>query len=90
MKNETLSRQQLLETINQLPDLVMPELAVFVEYLAYKNSINHQIQLSPETKHSDVNFLLSIAGIGKTEEDDLAEKDEEILSQEINQSGWGK
>jgi hypothetical protein len=40
-------------------------------------------------KMSGVEFLLSIAGLGVSDEDDVSERDEEILASEVNPiRGW--
>lgn len=42
-------------------------------------------------KMSGEEFLLSIAGIGTSEEDDVSERDEEILAAEVDPIyGWGR
>ena len=42
-------------------------------------------------KMSDIEFLMAIAGIGESEEDDVSERDEEILKSEVDSiRGWRK
>lgn len=79
------TRQQLIATINKLPEEALPELANFLTYLQFKTAST----LQPKPIKTGRGFLLAIAGIGKGEED-LSERDEEILAQEIDPiRGWG-
>ena len=79
------TRHQLMDTINKLPVEVLPELASFLNYLQFK--VESPVQSEPSG--SGTKFLLSIAGIGEAEED-LSERDEEILAAEIDPiRGWG-
>ncbi|MBD2097753.1 DUF2281 domain-containing protein [Trichocoleus sp. FACHB-591] len=57
-------RQKLIESVSTLPDEALVELASFVEYLRYKSA------QSQEKKHGSP-FLLSIAGLGASEEPNL-------------------
>jgi hypothetical protein len=83
MNTLTPTRRQLIDAINKLPSEVLPELANFLSYLQFK------VELPPQPKQSGTGFLLSIAGIGEAEED-LSERDEEILAEEIDPvRGWG-
>ncbi len=78
-------RQQLIQNIEELPGEVLPELANFIHYLHFKS----QFRKPPPAPVTSNNFLLAIAGLGSCEEDDLSERDEEILAKEINPlSGW--
>jgi hypothetical protein len=70
--------QQIIEAIQELPSESLPELASFIEYLRFKNAS------ASLPRSSDSSFLLSIVGLGCTVESDLAERDEEILSQEVS------
>lgn len=83
-------RQQLIKAINELPADALPELANFIEYLRVK--INRP-GLPPEGEtqaDSGSAFLLSIAELGVADEDNLSERDEEILAGEIDPiRGWG-
>ena len=82
-------RQQLIEAIQYLPSEALLELVDFVEYLRYKSTRTVSVSESQATKSSEAAFLLSIAGIGSSVEDDLAERDEEILANEIDPiHGW--
>jgi hypothetical protein len=82
MNTSTLSRQQVIEVIDTLPDDAFSELVSFIGYLRYKS-----VEQKPE--ESKLNFLLSIAGIGSSIEKDVSDRDEEILASEINPiRGW--
>ena len=83
-------RQQLTKAIDELPAEVLPELVNFIEYLRFK--INPPVSLSePDTQTTSGSaFLFSIAELGASDEDDLSERDEEILVNEIDPiRGWG-
>ena len=81
----TPTRRQLIDAINKLPAEVLPELASYLTYLQFKVTLPPQ----PEPPGSGTGFLLSIAGIGEAEED-LSERDEDILAGEIDPiRGWG-
>jgi len=80
------TRRQLVEIINELPTELLPELVSFVEYLRFKvNPLAPSMEpIMPESA-----FLLSIAGLGACDEDDISERDEEILANEIDPiRGW--
>jgi hypothetical protein len=82
-------RQQLIATIDELPTESLAELVIFLEYLRFKTK-----RVTPKRKKTqpalDSSFLLAIAGIGASAETDLAERDEEILTAEIDPlRGWG-
>jgi len=78
----TASRTQLIEAIKTLPEESLAELSSFVNYLRYKSA-------DTPSQKSGKDFLLSIAGLGQSEESDVSERDEEILAQEINPiGGW--
>ena len=84
------TRQELQEVIEELPPEILPELANFLEYLRFK--IDHALVTSngAEQTMSGSAFLLSSAGLGTSEEVDLAQRDEEILATEIDPvRGWG-
>jgi hypothetical protein len=84
MSGTTVERQKLIEEVSALPDDVLLELASFLEYLRYKSS-QHQ-----ETSNTESNFLLSIAGLGHSGQQDIAERNEEILRSEVDPiHGWG-
>jgi hypothetical protein len=84
MNTSAPTRRQLIATIKKLPAETLPELANFLTYLQFKSA-------SPprsEATGTETRFLLAIAGIGSGEED-LSERDEEILTQEIDPiRGW--
>jgi hypothetical protein len=83
MSSATGERQNLIEAVNALPDEVLIELAGFVEYLRYKT---FQRQ-NPEPPKQ--NFLLTVAGLGKSGQSDISGSDEEILGNEVDPIyGW--
>ena len=42
-----------------------------------------------QQKMSDIEFMMAIIGLGETEEDDVSERDEEILASEVDPiRGW--
>jgi len=85
MNTLTPTRRQLIDAINKLPSEVLPELANFLTYLQFKV----ELPIQPKQSEAGAGFLLSIAGIGEAEED-LSERDEEILAEEIDPvRGWG-
>jgi hypothetical protein len=89
MDTAILIRQQLTKAINELPVEVLPELATFIDYLRFK--VTSPIPSpEPETLESSGSaFLLSIANLGAADEDDISERDEEILTNEIDPiRGW--
>lgn len=83
MSKIMVNRQDLVGVVNALPDEVLVELASFLDYLRYKTS---------QGKDPDIlsqNFLLSVAGLGQSGQQDISERDEEILSHEIDPVyGW--
>lgn len=83
MDRKTTNRQQLLEAVNTLPDEVLIELAGFLDYLRYKATRQRDL-----TTHSP-SFLLAVADLGNSGQQDVSERDEEILRNEIDPvSGW--
>ena len=83
MAKTTVERQNLIEAVNALPDEVLIELASFVDYLRYK-TIQQQSTDLPQK-----NFLMAIAGLGKSGQADISDTDEEILRDEIDPTyGW--
>jgi hypothetical protein len=83
MHAPTIERQKLIEVINTLPDEALIELVSFVDYLRYKST------KATESKNEGSAFLLSIAGLGTSTENDISERDEEILRSEVDPvSGW--
>lgn len=90
MQNTTPTRQQLIEEISKLPSDILPELADFLSYLRHKSfSLASEHTQVDESARSGAKFLLSIAGLGESQENDISERDEEILSSEIDPiRGW--
>jgi hypothetical protein len=87
MTSVITTRQQLTQTIEELPGEMLPELVSFVNYLRLKSQLG-KTQPMPVTSAKD-NFLLAIAGLGSCEETDLSERDEEILAKEVHPLyGW--
>lgn len=85
MSNTIIEREQLLQAVNNLPDEVLAELASFLDYLLYKN---HQTLRAHQINSSSA-FLSSIAGLGQSGQIDTAERDEQILKEEVNPvHGW--
>jgi hypothetical protein len=83
MSKTTVERQDLVEVVKALPDEVLVELANFLDYLRYKTSQDKEPGLSEQ------NFLLSVAGLGKSGQQNVSERDEEILLNEIDPVyGW--
>lgn len=81
------SRGHLIDLVNKLPLEVLPELANFLGYLQFKAESPTQ-SVQPKQLSSGSDFLLSIADIGSAEED-LSEKEEDILADEIDPiRGW--
>jgi hypothetical protein len=85
MMNSTVDREQLLTLINDLPDELLAEVANYADYLQSKIIISNQTNQSNQSS----NFLLSIAGLGSSEEKDVSDRQEEILANEIDPiAGW--
>jgi hypothetical protein len=83
MDRSTVKRQQLLEVVSDLPEEALVELASFLDYLRYKSA--HQREL---TTHSS-SFLLAVTGLGNSGQQNISERDEEILRNEIDPVyGW--
>ena len=78
MSKTTVERQDLVEVITALPDEVLLELANFLDYLRYKSSQDKKPDLCQQ------NVLLSVAGLGQSGQQDVSERDEEILLNEID------
>lgn len=84
MNSPVRERQQLIETVSNLPDEALFELASFLDYLSYKTLKRK------EKNSSQSNFLASITGLGQSGQTDVSERDEEILSNEVDPiHGWG-
>ena len=83
MDGITVKRHQLIEAISDLPDDVLLELASFLEYLHYKSAQR------TEVNNSSASFLVAVAGLGSSGQQDVSERDEEILRDEIDPVyGW--
>lgn len=82
MNTLTPTRQQIIELIDNLPEDSFPELVTFIGYLRYKT-----VETKADLPHNS--FLMSIAGLGASNEKDISERDEEILANEVNSiRGW--
>ena len=82
MNTLTPTRQQIIEVIDNLPEDTFSELVSFIGYLRYK-------AVGPKTVQPHNSFLLSIAGLGASNEENISERDEEILESEVNPiRGW--
>jgi hypothetical protein len=83
MNETTLERQKLIEAVSTLPDEALLELASFLDYLRYKSSQRRDLD------RSGASFLVAIAGLGNSGQQDVSERDEEILRNEIDPIyGW--
>jgi len=83
MNKSTIERQQIFEAVSTLPEEVLLELASFLDYLRYKSAKRSQVN-----SHS-ANFLVTVAGLGNSGQQDVSERDEEILRNEIDPVyGW--
>jgi hypothetical protein len=84
MDISTVERQKLLETVRELPEEALVELASFLDYLRYKSAQRRELD-----NHS-ASFLAAVAGLGNSGQQDVSERDEEILRNEIDPvRGWG-
>jgi hypothetical protein len=83
MDGTTVERQKLIEAVSALPDEVLLELASFVDYLRYKSAQQRELNNNASS------FLVAVAGLGNSGQQDISERDEEILRNEINPVyGW--
>ncbi len=83
MNRTIIERQQILEAVNDLPDEALLELAGFLNYLRYKSAQPREIT------HNSSNFLVAVAGLGHSGQQDISERDEEILLHEVDPVyGW--
>jgi hypothetical protein len=73
MSSPTVDQQALLESVNTLPDSLLPELASFIDYLSYKSA-----QPIAE-ENASVSFLRSISGLGSSHEGKMEDKWSESL-----------
>ena len=89
MNTEVFTRQQVVKAIDELPFDSLPELAGFIEYLRFKARSSHRSITEKVRKKSGSEFLMAIAGIGASDEDDISERDEEVLAKEVDPVyGW--
>jgi hypothetical protein len=72
-KASTVERQELIEAVSHLPDEALLELASFLDYLRYKSAQQKQ------PNDSTASFLIAVAGLGNSGQEDTSERDEEIL-----------
>ncbi|MGC8713279.1 MAG: hypothetical protein ACP5RH_12895 [Leptodesmis sp.] len=83
MDGTTVERQKLIEVVSNLPDEALLELASFLDYLRYKSAQRKELN------NNAVKFLVAIAGLGNSGQQDVSEGDEEILGNEIDSVyGW--
>jgi hypothetical protein len=83
MDRSNIQRQQLLEVVSNLPDEVLWELASFLDYLLCKSA------QQKESNDKSASFLLAVAGLGNSGQQNISERDEEILCHEIDPIyGW--
>jgi hypothetical protein len=84
----TVLHPEILRTIEELANQEKrtPSAIVADALQLYKAQNAHK----PTKKMSDIEFLLSIAGQGESGEEDVSERDEEILAAEVDPiRGWG-
>lgn len=83
MQSPVIQRQQLIETVSNLPEEFLFELASFLDYLHYKTCQQKEINSSPSA------FLTSVTGLGNSGQQDISIRDEEILQEEVDPvHGW--
>lgn len=83
MDRITVERHQLIETVSTLPDEALVELASFLDYLRYKSAQRRNLNKNAAS------FLVAVAGIGDSGQQDVSEHDEEILRNDIDPVyGW--
>jgi hypothetical protein len=83
MDGTIVERQKLIDVVSALPDESLFELASFLDYLRYKSLQQRDLN------NNTANFLVAVAGLGRSGQQDIAERDEEILRNEINPMyGW--
>ncbi len=82
-------RKKLIKAINELPAEALPELVNFIDYLHFKVHLPVAVEATQTQASSGSAFLAAIAGLGAADEDDISERDEEILATEIDPiRGW--
>lgn len=83
MDRSTVERQQILEAVSALPEEALVELASFLGYLRYKSFQRREVN------NRSANFLVAVAGLGNSGQQNVSERDEEILRSEIDPVyGW--
>lgn len=83
MDTPTAERQKLLEVVSALPDEALSELSSFLDYLHYKSAQRNELS------DNATSFLSTVTGLGASGQEDVSERDEEILQNEIDPvSGW--
>ncbi len=83
MDGTSVERQKLIETVSTLPDEALLELASFLDYLRYKSAQRR------EPTNNAASFLSAVTGLGNSGQEDISERDEEILRNEIDPAyGW--
>jgi hypothetical protein len=82
MNTLNTNRLQIIEIIKALPEDDLSELINFVDYLRYRS-------IAKQSLNPSGNFLLSVAKLGTSMEQNISEQDEEILTSEIDPIyGW--
>ncbi len=89
MQSSANTPEIIYKSIQQLDSESLDELANFVEYLEFKHKSKSKSQSetslqSNQPERSGKKFLQNIAGICTTLEDDISERDEEILTKETH------
>lgn len=83
MDRTTVERQKLIEAVSALPEQSLLELASFLDYLHYKSVQQRELD------NNTASFLAEISGLGNSGQEDISERDEEILRNEIDLVyGW--
>lgn len=84
------SRHQLIQTVEELPADLLPEVAAFFDYLRFRaNKSTSESRTNEEQHNSSSSFLRAITGLGASTEGDISIRDEEILANELDPiRGW--
>lgn len=83
MDGTTIERQKLIEVVSNLSDEALLELASFLDYLHYKSAQRTEFNVNAAS------FLTAVAGLGESGQQEVSERDEEILGNEIDPVyGW--
>jgi len=90
MNTNSPTLEEITEAIVELPEEAWPELASYIEKLQNQASEKPAKETKKKKKKfKGIDFLHAIAGMGASEEGDTAERDEEILMNEIDPiRGW--